>query len=122
MLLARALSIEAARRAGAIVFGGLLLWQVVDKAGQGEGEVVVHVAEVGATVSIDGRDYAFDLAPGEPICQSLRPGRHALAMRRGGRIVYEESFTIEPGDHLVLTAWDEAGRPSTRPVPPGSAR
>ena len=121
-MLTRLLFIEATRRIGAVVLGGVFLWQVAERACQGDGEVVVHVAEVGAVVSIDGGDCPVDLAPGEPICRMLRPGRHTLAMRRGDRVVYEESFTLDPGGHVVLTARDETRRPSTPPGRLASAR
>jgi hypothetical protein len=121
-VLTRVLLIEASRRVGAVVFGGVLLWQVAENVCQGDGEVVVHVAEAGAVVSIDGRDCPFDLAPGEPICRTLRPGRHTLAMRREDRVVYEESFTLDPGGHAVLTARDETRKPSTPTARPAPAR
>ena len=116
-MLTRMVLIEASRRIGAMFLGGALLWQAAENVCQGEGEVVVHVAEIGAVVSIDGRDCPFDLAPGEPICRTLRPGRHTLAMRRGDRVVFEESFTLDPGGHVVLTARDEA-----RPAAPTALR
>jgi hypothetical protein len=85
-----------------------LLWQVVERAGRGDGEAVIHVTELGVNVMVDGVQYPIDPLPGSPIVCSLRPGSHTLSMSREGRIVYRETFTLDPGGHVVLTAQDES--------------
>jgi hypothetical protein len=106
-MLLRGIMIETMRKVGACVIAVSVLWQVAERAGRGNGEAVVHVTESGVVVLIDGYAYPYEPWPASPIACSLRPGSHTLAMTLEGRVVYEETFTLEPGGHVVLTAWDK---------------
>jgi hypothetical protein len=112
-MLLQGILIDTARRVGTCLIGAVVLWQVAERAGRGDGEAVIHVAEPGAVVMIDGYDYPLDPVPGVPIVCALRPGSHTLSMSLEGRVVCNETFTLDPGGHVVLTARDE-----TRPTPP----
>jgi hypothetical protein len=66
----------------------------------------VHVTESNVDVMIDGESYRVESGYTPPIVCDLSPGPHTLRMSRQGRVLYEESFTLRPGDEAVLTAWD----------------
>ena len=116
-MLIQGIAIETARRAGTVVLGLVVLWQVAERAGRKDGEVVVHVTESGVEVMIDDRPYRYDRFPGPPIVCELRPGTHRLTMSRGGRLLHDETFALESGGQAVLTAWD-----GSRPTPPRPSR
>jgi hypothetical protein len=84
---------------------GTLAW-IVDHAGSEYGEAVVHVTEPDVEVVVSGRTYRIEGRAYDPIVCRLPRGRHELIMRRAGQILHQETFTIQPGQSLVLTAWD----------------
>jgi hypothetical protein len=99
---------SAARRAGAAILGGAVLWAVAREAGPRDCLVVIHAREEDLEVRADGWACPREADPYSPIVCELRPGRHTMSARRGGRTVHEESFDLGPGDDLVLTALDDA--------------
>ena len=121
-MLFQGIMIESARKVGAFSIGLVVLWQVAERAGRGNGEAVIHVVEPGVAVMIDGDTYPFDPAPGTPIVCPLRPGRHTLTTTRGGRTVHDETFTLEPNGHVVLTAVDDTRPPGVQRVRSPSTR
>jgi hypothetical protein len=84
------------------------------------GEVVVHVTEPNVEVVVGGRAYRFEGRPGDPIVCSLRRGQHELIMRRGGRILYKERFTVRPGENVVLAVVDPLRMRAGQDSAPGS--
>jgi hypothetical protein len=107
MLIAPILA-SAARRAAAAILGGSVLWAVAREAGPRDCLVVIHVCEEDLEVRVDGRACPREADPYSPIVCELRPGRHTMTARRGGRTVHEESFDLGRGGDLVLTALDDA--------------
>jgi hypothetical protein len=103
----REMLIAATMHVGALMLGSAVCWQVVEHADSRDCEAVVHVTEAEVDVMIDGSEYRVEAWRPSPIVCELRPGRHTLRMTRGGRVLYEEAFTLGPGDDIVLTAWDE---------------
>jgi hypothetical protein len=97
-----------ARRVGAAMLGGAVLWTVAREAGPRDCEVVIRVVEAGLEVRVDGRIYPCEADPFSPIVCDLRSGHHTISVRRGGRSVHVEEFELERGDHIVLTALDDA--------------
>jgi hypothetical protein len=57
-------------------------------------------------------------APWEtPISCELPPGRHVLRMSRGSEVLHSEEFWVDPGQEVVLTAWNSVGaRSAERPA------
>src|SRR5438105_3831655 len=100
------LCVALARRVGALVLGGIILWQVAEHSGLQRGRAIVHVSRPKADVLVDEARYAVETLWETPIVCDLRPGRHTVRMLRSGRIVYEEPFTIAAGEELILSAWD----------------
>ncbi len=105
-----------ANRVGALLLGGFFLWQVIEHAGPFKGEAIVHVSERNVDVMIDQWNYRVGTKKNEtPITCELSPGWHSLTMRREGKILYEERFSLQPGEEVVLTAWDKT-KPRPEPV------
>jgi hypothetical protein len=100
------LSIALAKRVGAPVLGGFILWQVSVHSGAAKGQAIVHVAMPQVEVAVDNARYWIETLWDTPIVCDLRPGRHTVRMFRSGRVVYEEPFTIAAGQELILSAWD----------------
>lgn len=70
------------------------------------GQVVVHVTEPDVEVVVGGRAFRIKGRVYDPIVCKLRRGQHELLMKRGGRLLFRETFTVGPGQDVVLTAWD----------------
>jgi hypothetical protein len=102
----RGLLVATSRHVAALALGGAILWQVAERAVPRECEAVVHVTEAGVDVAIDDSTYRFEAWRGTPIVCALRPGRHTVCMSRDGQVLYEEVFTLRPGENVILTAWD----------------
>ena len=68
--------------------------------------VVVHVTEPDVQVVVGCRTYRIEGRVYEPIVCELPDGQHDLIMTRDGVLLYKETFTVRPGEGLVLTAWD----------------
>jgi hypothetical protein len=102
----RTLCTVLAKRVGALVLGGTILWQVSGHTGATKGRAIVHVTIPEAEVTIDNDRYWIETLRDSPIVCDLRPGRHTLAMFRTGRLVYQAEFTVAPGQEVMTTAWD----------------
>jgi hypothetical protein len=107
---------------GALVLGGAILWQVVEHCGPTKGIAYVHVAKPQVNVTVDDETYWVETLWETPIVCELEPGSHTLRMLESGRVLFEQEFTLEPGQEVVLTAWegfnqnrDDAG-PSFNPL------
>jgi hypothetical protein len=92
---------------GALILSVVVLWETADHAGFAESEVVIHVAADDVEVLVDEEVFRINTALKEVIVCQLRPGRHELRMMRGGQLLYEETFTVESGRDVVLTAWED---------------
>jgi hypothetical protein len=92
------------------VAGGLLglavLGWVVAHCGPRDNEVVVHVMEPDVEVTIGDQTFQIEGRRFDPIVCYLSPGWHPLVMRRGDRILFEESFEVRRSANVVRTAWD----------------
>jgi hypothetical protein len=88
-------------------FGSWISAATVDLV-SGEIGCFIHAPEGDLEVRVDGRACPREADPYSPIVCELRPGRHAMSARRGGRTVHEESFDLGPGDDLVLMALADA--------------
>jgi hypothetical protein len=104
-MLIKGLLTAVAKGLGACVLGGVMLWPITEQAGPQTSEVIVHVTEWPAVVTIDGRSYPVRSWWDTPIVCELRRGRHELRMWRGDRLVYQEAFQVRPGDNIIRTAW-----------------
>jgi hypothetical protein len=92
---------------GALVLSVVVLWQTADNSGFAESEVVVHVAANDVEVLVDDEPFRIKTALKEVIVCRLCPGRHELRMMRDGQLLYQETFTVERGRDVVLTAWED---------------
>jgi hypothetical protein len=105
-MLIQTLSLPMVKGAGALLLGGIVLWQVVDHCGSTRGVAIVHVALARVTVTIDESRYWIETLEDTPIVAELRPGRHVVRMLRGQSVIFEEEFTLAPGRERILSAWD----------------
>jgi hypothetical protein len=93
-------------RGGGCLLGAALLWAAAGSAAPPVGSAIVHVSELRVDVTVDDRTYLVEAWQDSPIvCEQLREGHHRLRMEKGGRVLYDEAFTIRPGEEVVLTAW-----------------
>jgi hypothetical protein len=105
-MLIQTFAFSMARRVGALLLGGIILWQVVDRCGATRGQAIVHVSMPQVEVRIDDQAYWVETLWATPIVCELRPGHHRLRMLRSGRVLYEEEFTLAAGEERILAAWD----------------
>jgi len=105
-MLIQTLCMALAKRVGALLLGGVILWQVAVRCGATQGRAIVHVAASQVEVAVDGARYRIETLWDSPIVCDLRPGRHTVRMFRSGRVVHEEEFTIAAGQELILAAGD----------------
>jgi hypothetical protein len=89
-----------------VLLGLALLGWVVERSGPHTVEAVVHVSEADVDVVIDERVYPIQDLSQAPIVCELSVGWHRLAMKRGDRILFEESFEAEPGKNVVRSAYN----------------
>jgi hypothetical protein len=120
LFLIRSLALLIVKGIGALALGGAILWQVTEHCGALKGIAYVHVAHPQVNVTVDDETYWVETLWDTPIVCELRPGRHMLIMTQKGRVLSEQEFTLEPGQEVVLTAWegfnekrDDAGPSST---------
>jgi hypothetical protein len=106
--LIRSLAFAAAKAAGAIILGGAIIWEVALHCGPPRGTVYVHVAGGVGDVTIDESTYHVRTLWESPIVRELQPGRHSVRMSRDGQCVFEEDISINPGEEIMLTAWDRS--------------
>jgi hypothetical protein len=102
----------------ALALGGAILWQVAEHSGALKGIAYVHVAKAQVDVTIDDRAYWVETLWETPIVCELRPGRHMLRMLQDGRTLFEQEFTLEPGQEVVLTAWEGFNQKRDDTTPP----
>ena len=107
LMLIRSLVFGMVKGIGALALGGAILWQVVEHCGPAKGIAYVHVAKAKVNVTVDDETYWVETAWETPIVCELRPGRHVLRMLQSGRVLFEQEFTLDPGQEVVLTAWEE---------------
>ena len=96
---------------GIVAFGlgGVILWQVAVHIGPQNGVAYVHVSTPNVDVMIDDVPYHIETLWVTRIVCELRPGPHKLRMCRGGRMLYEQEFTLGIGQEIVLMAWEPPG-------------
>jgi hypothetical protein len=111
----RTLQFATAKTIAVLCLGGTILWQVGAHSGPPNGIAYVHVITPQVEVTVDNLTYRVETLANSPIVCELRPGKHGLRMTRNGRTLYEEKFTLKPGEELVLTAWDRPEGARTKP-------
>ncbi|HKI16403.1 MAG TPA: hypothetical protein VKA15_00905 [Isosphaeraceae bacterium] len=110
MSLVRSLTLTASKAVATVILGGAILWEVALHCGPLQGTVYVHVSSGDCDVTIDHATYPVRTLWETPIVRKLQPGSHTVRMSRDGRVVFEQEFSIDAGEELVLTAWDEADK------------
>ena len=78
----------------------------------------IHVVPPAVDVTVDGQTYRVETLWDSPIVCELRPGRHLLRMLRSERVLFEQEFTLDPGEEVVLTAWEEFKEKPAEDFPP----
>ena len=102
---------------GALILSVVVLWQTADNAGFAESEVFIQVVADDVEVLVDDESYWIKSRLQEVIVCRLRSGRHELRMMRDGQLLYEETFTVERGHDVVLTAWEDTSASKPFPCP-----
>src|SRR4051794_17840617 len=101
---------------GALILSVVVFWQTADGVSDSaESEATIHVAASNVEVWVDEEMFRVESAFEDVVVCRLRPGRHELRMVREGCVIYEESFGVERGRDVVLTAWEAAS--DTTPFP-----
>jgi hypothetical protein len=104
------LVIGSAKIIGSLVLSLGIFWQVITHSGIVNGTVYVHVSNPQVDVTIDDFSYRVETAWERPIVCELSPGFHTVRMLRNLQTLFEEDFTLAPGQEVVLTAWDQANQ------------
>jgi hypothetical protein len=104
--LRKSLAMGTIKGLGAFALGGAILWQVTNNCGSTKGMAYVHVVTPGVDVTVDDQRYRVETLWESPIVCELGPGRHTLRMLRSGRVLFEQEFTLDPSQEVVLTAWE----------------
>ncbi len=97
-----------AKRVGSLALGGAILWQVIEHSNPPICIAYVHVSKMMVDVTIDDQAYWVETYQDTPIVCELSPGRHVLRMFKSGHVLFEEEFTLDLGQEVVLTAWEKA--------------
>jgi hypothetical protein len=113
--------LSISKRVGALLLGGVILWQVVEHSGPTSATAIIHVATTPSEIAVDEDTYHVESIFMTPLVCEVRPGRHMLRMLQEGRVLYEEPFLLKPGEEVVLVAWDPDD-PSRRPAEAGPER
>jgi hypothetical protein len=108
LALIRSLALASSKAVGAVVLGGAIIWEVALHSGPPRGTVYVHVSQGNGDVTVDDATYHVRTLWESPIVCELEPGRHVVKMARDGRGVFEQEFSIDPGEEIVVTAWDNS--------------
>jgi hypothetical protein len=116
--LCKSLAMGTVKGLSALALGGVILWQVHNHCGSMKGVAYVHVLTPDVDVTIDDQAYRVKNMAEGPIVSELRPGRHMLRMLRSGRALFEQEFTLDPGEEVVLTAWEGFKEKPTEELPP----
>ncbi len=106
LMLIRSLLVMIVKGIGALALGGAILWQVTEHCGSRKGIAYVHVSKQQVHVTVDDETYWVETLWDTPIVCELRPGHHMLRMLQSGRVLFEQEFMLDPGQEVVLTAWD----------------
>ena len=85
-----------------------VFWQVAVHSTPPCGVAYIHVMEADVEVTLDNQTRRVEGLETAPLVRELSAGRHTLRMAREGRVVYEESFEVQPGQEVVLSAWDHS--------------
>jgi hypothetical protein len=83
-------------------------WQTVRHSGSMKRVPYLQVPTPAVDVTIDDHRYRVDTLRESPIVCKLRTGRHLLRILRSGRALFEQEFTLDPGQEVVLTAWERS--------------
>ncbi len=102
----------------ALGLGGLILWQVAIRSGPLDGVAIVHVSSPNVDVSVDDVQYHVESLLDSPIVCNLSPGVHMVRMIRNGQVLYEEKFTLDLADEIVLVAWEPRSETPAHAAPP----
>ena len=105
-MLMRAFLFALVKGTGAIVLGGTILWQVAAHSAPRQGQAIVHVTALDVEVAIDEAAYRVATLRDSPIVCPLGPGHHRLQLTGRGRILFEQEFTLDPGEEIILAAWE----------------
>jgi hypothetical protein len=92
---------------GALLLGGVILWQVAGHAGPPNGRVLVHASTTPVDIVVDDHIYRVEDLDHSPVVCELRPGPHTAQMVRDGQVLYREEFSVKAGEEVVLVAWDQ---------------
>jgi hypothetical protein len=103
-MLIRSLLFMIVKAIGALALGCAILWQVTEHCGSLKGVAYVHVSQPQVDVTVDDETYWVETLWETPIVCELRPGRHMLRMLQSGRVLFEQEFTLDAGQEVVLTA------------------
>jgi hypothetical protein len=114
----KSLAVGTIKGLSALALGGAILWQVHEHCGLVKCVAYVHVVPPAVDVTIDGQTYWVETLWDSPIVCELRPGRHLLRMLRSERVLFEQEFTLDAGQEVVLTAWEELKEKAAEKLPP----
>jgi hypothetical protein len=118
LILIRSLAFATVKGIGALALGGVVLWQVAEHSGPQKCVAYVHVSVAKVEVKVDDVAYEVESLWETPIVCELGPGRHILRMSRSERLLYEQEFTLGPGQEIVLIAWEQLGGSQPRATSP----
>jgi hypothetical protein len=104
--LCRSLAWGALKMLSVVVLGGAVLWEVALHSGPPNGKVYVHVAQGYGDLTVDDATYHVRTPWETPVVCELQPGAHVVTMSRDSRVVFQEEFSLDAGEELVLTAWE----------------
>src|SRR5271166_4783958 len=107
-ILARSWLFPMLKCAAGLTLGCAVLWQVAEHSGPSDGIAYVHVTAPMVDVMLDDATYQITSIRETPIVQGLRRGKHTLRMSRNGKALFEQEFTVGPGEEVVLTAWERS--------------
>jgi hypothetical protein len=114
----KSLAMGTTKGLGSLALGGAIFWQVGSHCGSMKAVAYVHVATLGVDVTVDDQTYRVESLWETPIVCELRPGRHLLRMLRSGRVLFEQEFALDPGQEIVLTAWEGTNEKPAEELPP----
>jgi hypothetical protein len=116
--LCKSLAMGTVKGLTALALGGAILWQVHDYCGSMKCVAYVHVAAPEVDVTVDDQTYRVETRWERPIVCELRAGRHLLRMLRSERVLFEQEFTLDRGEEVVLVAWEEFKEKPVEHLPP----
>ncbi len=82
--------------------------QVARHSAEPEGQVVVHLVDVGVEVSVDEEEARpVDNFMELPLVFDLHPGKHRLRLWRDGTMIDDQECQVEPGRDVVMALLDQ---------------